>query len=110
MLCYPSDGNVTNFMYCFFNFLVVIAEVDGLASVQFSMNLRSLQNALCHINNCVRNKVDTPKFVCNIFNNAVAVIPLEIKIFKQTRQTNFSHHKQTIAKHTLIDTWRSNFT
>ena len=70
--------------------------------------------------NCVIDRVDSPKYFCNISNDSGAVIPLETPNFKQThsilffhsknRQTNFSRRKPVAAKHALMDVSCSNFT
>ena len=70
-------------------------------------------NPLCHSNTCVLDRVDSPKYFCNIFNDSVAVIPLETQNFKQTRCSIFfsivkiaretSRRKLMAAKHTLMD-------
>ena len=75
-----------------FSMLSSLTEMDGrLARGKFSTTSRpSLKlNALCHTNTCVLDRVDSPKHLCNIFNDSVAVIPLERQNFKQTRGSIF---------------------
>ena len=70
-----------------FSMLSLLTVVDGrLAWGKFSTT--SL-NALCHLNTCVLDRVDSPKYFCNISNDSVAVIPLETHNFKQTRCSIF---------------------
>ena len=69
-----------------FSMLSSLTEVDGrLAWGKFSTTSRPSLNALCHSNTCVLYKVDSRKHFCNIFNDSVAVIPLETHNFKQIR-------------------------
>ena len=73
-------------------------------------------------NTCVLDRVDSQKHFCNIFNDSVTVIPLELNtkfqenslfnffFHSKNHQTNFSPCKPMAAKHILIDVSRSNFT
>ena len=67
-----------NTIFFTFFMLLSLTEVDRrLAWGKFSTTSRPSLNALCHSNTYVVDRVDSPKHFCNIFNDSVAVIPLE---------------------------------
>ena len=65
--------------------------MDGrLAWGKFYTTSGPSPNALYHLEICVLDRVDSPKYFYNIFNDSVAVIPLETQNFKQTRYSIFA--------------------
>ena len=95
----------------FFTFSMssTLIEVDGqLAWGKFSTTSRPSLNALCHSNTWVLDRVDSPKHFCNIFNDSVAVIPLETQNFKQTRSFLFSIVKFARQTFRVVNQWQPN--
>ena len=87
-LCYLSNANSTIFEQNFLHFFdIIVVNRGGWTTCmrQDFYDLTILTEYFIPLKSFVLDRVDSPKHFCNIFNDSVAVIPLETQNFKQTR-------------------------